>query len=214
MSVDLPAPAVRRGLRHQLAVYSPLPLAALSGAVSETLRGADGRARLRDLLRQEFAADEVLLCGSGTEALQLAIRAAAEQVGGAPPVAIPAFSCFDVAAAAVATGAPLALYDVDPQTLAPDPASLERALEGGARVVVASPLYGVPIDWEAVDGLAAFHGAVVIEDAAQGHGTVRSSTSATAIPGGIRRGRTGPAPPAGARFVRGRGTWRSPRPGT
>jgi hypothetical protein len=63
------------------------------------------------------------------------------------------------------------LYDVDPNTLAPDLDSLGRALAAGARAVVVSPLYGIPVDWDAVELCVAPHGARVIEDAAQGHGS-------------------------------------------
>jgi len=65
-------------------------------------------------------------------------------------------------------------YDVDPETLGPDLVSLEATLEAGARVVVAGPLYGVPVDWRPLDDLAHRYGAVVIEDAAQGHGSLSS----------------------------------------
>jgi dTDP-4-amino-4,6-dideoxygalactose transaminase len=89
---------------------------------------------------------------------------------GASVVALPAFSCFDLGAAAVATRARLLLYDLDPETLAPDLDSLTRALQHGARVVVLAPLYGVPIDWDAATEIVHNAGGVVIEDAAQGHG--------------------------------------------
>ncbi len=85
-------------------------------------------------------------------------------------MALPAFTCFDVATAAVAAALPVVLYDIDPATLAPDFDSLELCLQQGARVVVVSPLYGMPVDWDLVERSAARYGAVVIEDAAQGHG--------------------------------------------
>jgi len=110
------------------------------------------------------------LLGSGTQALQVAIRAAACLVGDDPVVALPAFTCFDVASAAVGAGARIALYDVEPATLSPDLDSLATTLAEGARIVVAAPLYGIPIDWNTLEECAAAFGAVVIEDAAQGHG--------------------------------------------
>ncbi|MBA2245865.1 MAG: DegT/DnrJ/EryC1/StrS family aminotransferase [Gemmatimonadetes bacterium] len=158
-------------LRHQLPVHSPIPLAA-------ALRGAGGMLRLRgdprpavaDLLAREYAAEEVVLCGSGTQALQLALEAGMRAAGGQPVVALPGYSCFDVASAAVGAGAAITLYDLDPETLGPDLDSLEAALARGARVVVVSPLYGVPVDWEALEERASRVGALLIEDAAQGHG--------------------------------------------
>jgi len=157
-------------LRHQLAVYSPVSLRAGGRAAGDALRrGADPRAPLLAELLRDYAAAGGALCGSGTQALQLAL-AEARRRGGDAPVALPAFSCYDVAAAAVGAGVRVALYDVDPGTLAPDPASLERVLAAGAGAVVAGPLYGVPLDWDALRGAADRHGALLVEDAAQGHG--------------------------------------------
>ena len=164
-------------LRFQLTTYSPVSLAGVAAGAAAA-RGADAAAdhaaSLRALLRDAYAADDAVLCGSGTQALQVAISVAlhaAEAAAGASRlVALPAFCCYDVAAAAVGARVGVVLYDVDPATLAPDLGSLRRAFARGARAAVACPLYGVPLDWEAVEGVAAEFGAVVVEDAAQGHG--------------------------------------------
>src|SRR6266545_4725787 len=99
---------------------------------------------------------------------QPARRAAAP--GGPCVVALPAYSCYDVAAAAVGAGVRIALYDVDPATLAPDLDSVTATLAEGARIVVVAPLCGVPVDWEAIEHCVAGFGALAVEDAAQGHG--------------------------------------------
>jgi dTDP-4-amino-4,6-dideoxygalactose transaminase len=85
-------------------------------------------------------------------------------------VALPGYTCYDVATAAVGADARILLYDLDPETLAPDWGSLERTLEAGAGVVVLAPLYGYPFDWSAGEALAARHDAILVEDAAQGAG--------------------------------------------
>jgi dTDP-4-amino-4,6-dideoxygalactose transaminase len=158
-------------LRHQLAVYSPISVRALTAATVAACGGrGDALARLDELLRREYSADEVVLCGSGTQSLQLAIESACHALGGSQRVALPAFSCFDVASAAVGAGAPVLLYDLDPLSLSPDLESLERALAAGARVVVVAPLYGIPVEWDAIEDVASSYGAILIEDAAQGHG--------------------------------------------
>lgn len=185
---------------HQLPVRSPVSLQALARAVRRR-NDAGAVEALGELLKTEYDADEVLLTGSGTEALQLAILAAAQRAGDverqrgvtertaggdgrftgadrrrtgetehAPRLALPAFTCFDVATAAIWNELPLLFYDIDPDTLAPDLESFERALDDGARVVVVNPLYGVPVPWEPLAEAAGRHGAVLIEDAAQGHG--------------------------------------------
>lgn len=157
--------------RHQLAVHSPIVAAAELRAVASALRLAtDPRPVLLELLLREYDAEGGVLCGSGTQALQLAITTAIRLTGGVGPVALPAFSCFDVASAAIGAGVPIALYDIDPDTLAPDVESLGRVMADGVRVAVIAPLYGMPVDWELLEALAARHGALLIEDAAQGHG--------------------------------------------
>jgi len=154
--------------RRQLPAYSPLPLAAVGAGAAGLLAGAaEARARVVQSLQRTFAGAEVLLTDSGTTALTCAIRHAA---GPDAPVALPAYACYDVATAADGAGPPVLLYDVDPATLAPDPASLRRALDGGARSVVLVHLYGVPVDPGPVRSAAGAAGAIVIEDAAQGAG--------------------------------------------
>lgn len=130
---------------------------------------ADPRHQLRARLLIDYRARECALCASGTDALRIALEIAGRRSNGAP-VALPAFACYDIATAAVGAGAPVLFYDIDPATLSPDLDSLERALRAGARSIVAAPLYGIPIDWAAIHELAARHGALLIEDAAQGHG--------------------------------------------
>ena len=158
--------------RHLPPVYSPVSLQSITRGLGQLARlGGDPRPTLRALLRREYRADQVVLCGSGTQALTLAIREAGKSVDPSAPVALPAFSCFDVATAAMGNkGARISFYDVDPSTLAPDRASLARVLEAGARVVVVAPLYGVPLDVGEIEAVVKRYGGVVVEDAAQGHG--------------------------------------------
>lgn len=139
--------------------------------LSSRRRPHDTADRLSAVLRRRYAADDAVLVDSGTSALQLALRIAGASCGSARAVvALPAFTCFEVASAAVGVDARIVLYDLVPQSLAPDPESLERALRAGARIVVVSALFGIPISWTALDAQLARHGAVAIEDAAQGHG--------------------------------------------
>jgi hypothetical protein len=156
-------------MRRQLPVYSPVSAASIRQAIVHGLGpGMDGQADLRAALESEYAADQAVLLGSGTQALQVAIELAMRQVGDVA-VALPAFTCFDVATAAVGARARIRFYDVDPSTLAPDLPSLERVLKRGTRIAVIAPLYGFPVDWDTVADLLASHGAIAVEDAAQGH---------------------------------------------
>jgi dTDP-4-amino-4,6-dideoxygalactose transaminase len=156
---------------RQPPAYSPLPWQAVCASAGAVLRReTNDRASLREVLRREFGAEGVALFASGTQALQVALADARRAAGSNPTVALPAFTCFDVATAAVGAGLRIALYDVDPETLTPDLDSLSGALDEGARIVVVAPLFGFPVDWEAVCATAAKNDASVIEDSAQGSG--------------------------------------------
>lgn len=166
-------------LRRQLPVYSPIGFGSLVAGLGGALGLGRPRERLRERLAETYGTNDLLLIDSGTTALRLAIRGAVEVADngaavGAPgrdAVALPAYCCFDVVTAAVGAGARVRLYDVDPETLGPDWPSLERALAAGdVAAVVAVHLYGIPVDIERVRGLAGAHGALVIDDAAQGFG--------------------------------------------
>lgn len=173
--VRLSTPArwgARGRFRAQPPVLSPVPLDAALAAGVALLGAPDPRPALLRQLLGLYGAESGVLCASGTQALRLALEAALRQAGGGT-VALPAYSCYDVAAAAVAAAtaeAGILLYDLDPATLSPDLDSLERVLAQGARVVVAAPLYGVPVDWDALRQSADRHGAALVEDAAQGLG--------------------------------------------
>ncbi|MFI5235116.1 MAG: DegT/DnrJ/EryC1/StrS family aminotransferase, partial [Gemmatimonadales bacterium] len=132
--------------------------------------GTDPRSALRRELKLRYKANEAVLTGSGTQALELAIHAVASPTRTTGPVALPAYGCFDIATAAVGARRPLALYDLDPDTLGPDPDSLRRAFACGATSAVVVSLYGLPPEWDAVSRCAADAGATLIEDAAQGAG--------------------------------------------
>ena len=156
--------------RRQLPVYSPLPLrAVLAGAAGLVGGAAAARSAVERELGRLFGGQEILLLDSGTSALTSAIRHALADAPAAP-VALPAYACYDIATAADGAGAPVLLYDLDPATLGPDPASLRRALERGARAVVLVHLYGVPVDPDLAGRAVRAAGSVLVEDAAQAAG--------------------------------------------
>jgi len=151
-------------------VRSPLTVAALvRGWRSATHRAVAVTAErdLRTALQTLGLADNFRFTDSGTSALALALRIAASRTGGL--VALPAYGCFDLATAADTASVEFVLYDVDPQTLAPDAHSLVRAVAAGARSVVVAHLYGLPVD---IDSLrAALQPDLFwVDDAAQGVG--------------------------------------------
>jgi len=170
--------------RFQPPARSPLSTAALLAGVraAASRNGVVHRTaeRLVGLIRARYAPRKVLLTDSGTTALTAALRAVLDSRPGAP-VALPAYSCYDLATVADGAGAPVLLYDVDPHTLAPDLTQVRAALSRGAAAIIVAHLYGYPVDVAAVARLAAGTGAVVIEDAAQAAGATLHGRAAGSL---------------------------------
>lgn len=145
--------------------------------------GHQALSEVEALLRSSYAAREVLLTDSGTSALALALRLAAARdgSGGERSVALPAWGCYDLATAADVAGLPVLLYDLDPATLGPDWASLDRVLEHAPAAVVVVHAFGVPVDLPRVQERLAAAGALMIEDAAQAIGTTLGDSPAGSL---------------------------------
>jgi len=118
-------------------------------------------------LSEVYPDREILLTSNGTSALMLALQATKSPTITRACVALPAYACPDIGSAAIGAGYQIVLYDVVPSTLEPDFESLRRCLDAGATHVVAVHLFGRLVDVPEIQQLAALHGAVVIEDAAQ-----------------------------------------------
>jgi len=161
-------------IRQQLPAYSPLfPGALLRAAFRAALRPGGERAALERLLAERYQANQVLLTASGTHALQTALALAASAAPwSGRPVALPAYTCYDMATAAVGAGVAVTFYDIDASTLCPDADGVRRALAYGAGVVVANSLYGFPLDWTWLRRECEAADALLVEDAAQGLGSL------------------------------------------
>jgi len=109
---------------------------------------------------------------SGTDALHLALRAAAIAPG--DEVILPAFTFIATAEAVSYLGATPVFCDVDPRTFGLDPKRAEEAITARTRALLPVHLYGLPADLEALGALAARHGLALIEDAAQAIGAERA----------------------------------------
>ena len=154
--------------RWQPPVMSPVsPRSLASGlAAASGLLPCDDDTVVR-ILCERYDASDALLTDSGTSALVLALLAVVPPGG---TVAYPGYACIDLTAAAVRAGIRVRLYDLDPTTLSPDLESVQRVISRGVDAIVVAHLYGYPADVEAVRDIAALHGVLVIEDAAQGAG--------------------------------------------
>lgn len=126
--------------------------------------GEDFERGLADFVGSERA----IGCASGTDAIELALRAL--DLGAGDEVVTQANTCVPTVAAITRAGATPVLCDVDPGAAAMDPASLAGAIGPRTRAVIPVHLYGQcgPID--EICALAAERGIPVVEDCAQAIG--------------------------------------------
>ena len=113
---------------------------------------------------------EAIGCGSGTDALWLALAAAG--VGPGDRVLTTAFSFFATASAILRLGARPVLADIDPRTANLDPKATAAALKThpATRAILPVHLYGQCADWTALSKVSASCNCLLIEDAAQAFG--------------------------------------------
>jgi dTDP-4-amino-4,6-dideoxygalactose transaminase len=128
-----------------------------------------------DEFEREYAAvARVAHCvgvGSGTDALELALRAVGVTPGA--EVVLPANTFVATAIAVMRAGARPVLADVDPDTLLLDGGHLDAVLTPATAAVVPVHLYGQMAPMDEIVGLAGSAGAAVVEDAAQCHGALQ-----------------------------------------
>jgi dTDP-4-amino-4,6-dideoxygalactose transaminase len=130
--------------------------------------GGEEVAAFEEELAAWCGAGHAVAVASGTDALELALRAAG--VGPGDEVVTAANTCVPTVAAIVAAGATPVLADVDPVTWTLDPESAAAACGPRTRALVPVHLYGQCADLGPLLALARERGLAVVDDAAQAHG--------------------------------------------
>lgn len=118
--------------------------------------------QLEETLRQRFQVPHLRLMANGTLALQLAIRA----LGVKGKVITTPFSYVATTSAILWEGCEPVFVDIDPRTCCIDPNLIEAAITPDTTAILATHVYGIPCDVEAIDIIAKKHGLKVIYDAA------------------------------------------------
>ncbi len=156
-------------LRRQTAALLP----ELEAAASRVLRsgwfvlGPEVRA-FEDEWAAFSGAAHCLGVASGTDALQLALRAVGVGAGD-EVITVPNAAGYTGFAVRLIGARPV-YADVDEQSWTMDPASVERALTERTRAVVPVHLYGAPARMDELADLCRRRGVALVEDCAQAHG--------------------------------------------
>jgi dTDP-4-amino-4,6-dideoxygalactose transaminase len=141
--------------------------AAVAAVIEAGWTGGNGpqSQRCEQLIGELTGAPRVLMTHSCTGALEMA--ALLSGVGPGDEVVLPSFTFVSTANAFVLRGATPVFVDVDPDTLNIDPRRAADAIGERTRAIVAVHYGGVGCDMEALCGLAAERGLLLVEDAAQ-----------------------------------------------
>lgn len=113
-------------------------------------------------------AKHAVAVSSGTAALHSALLAVGIQLG--DEVVVPSFTFSATAEAVVLAGGRPSFADIDADTYAITPESIEAALTSKTKAILPVHMYGLCADMDPIMELARNRGLIVIEDAAQAHG--------------------------------------------
>ena len=165
--------------------------------VNEPLLAEEDFAALQDTFRtgwissagkyvDEFESAWATYCGvrhgvavsNGTTALQVAVEAVG--IGAGDEVIMPTFTIISCASPVVRAGGKPVLVDSDPVDWCMRVDQVAAAITPRTKAIMVVHMYGHPVDMDPIMALAAKHGLVVIEDAAEVHGALYQSGRGTA----------------------------------
>ena len=129
--------------------------------------------RFEDEFARFCGVEHAVSVANGTVALHLALHALG--IGPGDEVIVPDLSFVATANSVLMTGATPVCRDIDPDSLCLDPARIVALLTPRTRAIMPVHLYGHPADMDAINAIAARHRLLVIEDAAEAHGSAIGS---------------------------------------
>lgn len=182
-SADLPAILGGIPIRPGGPPTWPGDWADVQEAVEQCLRdGSWGRYHasnceaLTSALSEFHAVSEVMLCSSGTAAIELALRAAKVEPG--DEVVMAAYDFKANFQNILMLGATPVLVDLDPLSWQIDVDQIEAGITDKTRAIIVSHLHGAYVSIERVLKIAESRGLTVIEDACQATGAILESRRA------------------------------------
>ncbi|MEN8147860.1 MAG: DegT/DnrJ/EryC1/StrS family aminotransferase, partial [Campylobacterota bacterium] len=150
--------------------------------------------KLEHSLETFTGAKHAITCGSGTDALLLAMMALDIQPG--DEVITTPFTFIATAETIAFLGAKPVFVDIDEKTYNIDPAKIEAAITPKTKAIIPVSLYGQPADMDAVQSIADRHDLKVIIDGAQSFGSTYKGRTDSSL-GNISTTSFFPAKPLG-----------------
>jgi UDP-2-acetamido-2-deoxy-ribo-hexuluronate aminotransferase len=118
-------------------------------------------------------------CGSGTDALQIAMMAA--EIGPGDEIITTPFTFVATTETIALLGAVPVYADINEKTYNIDPDKIEDKITSKTKAIMPVHLYGQPAEMDDIMNVAKRHNLVVIEDAAQAFGAIYKSTKVSTI---------------------------------
>jgi perosamine synthetase len=156
---------------------SPLKVRHVLHSLSTSSSNGRARAQL-EALAPRLSVKHVFGASSGRAALAVALDTLHRLRPDRDVVAVPAYTCFSVAAAIVRAGLKIRLVDVDPNTLDFDLSGLAQLSGEKLLCIVPCNLFGFPNEMSALQKVTGATSAFVIDDAAQALGSTRDGANA------------------------------------
>jgi dTDP-4-amino-4,6-dideoxygalactose transaminase len=125
--------------------------------------------QFEDAFARFLGSKHVVSCGNGTDAIYVVLRALG--IGAGDEVITVANTFIATTEAISSTGARPVLVDVRRDTALVDTTKLEAAITSKTKAIIPVHLYGQPADMDEVNRIAKARNLLVIEDAAQAHGS-------------------------------------------
>lgn len=133
------------------------------------INGPEGH-RFEEKFAQYCAAKYCIGCGSGLDALMIALKAIG--IGPGDEVIVPANTFIASALAVSYAGATPILVEPLLETYNLDPAKLKGAITPKTKAIMVVHLYGQPAEMKDITSIAQHYGIAIIEDCAQAHGAI------------------------------------------
>jgi perosamine synthetase len=147
---------------------TPLRLKDLIRSLS-SMMSEDGRDGFEGKLKSYLGVKHCFLVSSGRAALTIILKALS-RISGKEEVIVPAYTCFTVPAAAVKAGLKVRLNDIETGSFDLDHNQLESQDLSNVLAIVATSLFGLPMDMRRISEFAGRHGLFLVDDSAQSLG--------------------------------------------